>query len=81
MEMATQQYVWCLQHAGTVSVYTDLPGLHASDSPQAIVPLATLLVTSFHPDIVLHNESGNLVALLELTRPLDLVENLKSARA
>ena len=38
--------------AGIVSVYTDLPGLRASGSPQATAP-PTILVTSYGPDIVL----------------------------
>jgi len=67
-----------LSTAGIVSVYADLPGLGASDSPQATVPL-TIMVTSYHPDIVLCSGS-NKVALLELTCPLDSVEHLKSAR-
>ena len=64
--------------AGIVSVYTDLQGLRASDSPQATAP-PTILVTSYFSDIVLCNGS-NEVALLELTCPLDSVEHLKSAR-
>jgi len=65
--------------AGAVSVYTDLPGLHSSNSPLATVS-PTLLVISYHPDIVLHNERSNLMALLEPIYSLDSVENLKSAR-
>ena len=65
---------------GTVSVYADLPGLRASDSPQATVP-PTLLVTSYRPDIVLYNKSSNLVALLELTCPLDSVDHLQGSKA
>ena len=67
-----------LSTAGIVSVYADLPGLCASDSPQATAP-PTILVTSYRPDIVLCSGS-NKVVLLELTCPLDSVEHLKSVR-
>ena len=46
-------------------VYSDLPGLHASDSLQATFP-PSLLTVPYYPDIVLYNERNNLVALLEL---------------
>ena len=78
LQCLTAELKKLLSTAGIVSVYADLPGLCASDSPQATVP-PTILVTSYHPDIVLCNGS-NKVALLELTCPLDSVEHLKSAR-
>ena len=65
-----------VSEVGTISVYADLPGMRASDSPQATIP-PSLLITS---DIVFYNESSNSVALLEMTCPLDSVEHLKSAR-
>jgi len=36
-----------------------------------------LLVTLYRPDIVLYNESNNLVAMFELTYPLDSVDHLR----
>ena len=53
----------------TIHIYADLPEMHASVSPQATISL-TLIVTPYCPDIVICNESTNLVALLELTCPL-----------
>ena len=44
-------------------VYGGLPGLHASNSPQATVPPA-FLVTSYPPDIALYNQNSNLAVLL-----------------
>jgi len=68
-----------LHSSATVSVYADLPGLCASDSStsnsSSIFP-----GMSYYPDIVLYNESSNLVAMLELTCPLDSVDHLNSAR-
>ena len=63
----------------TVSLYADLPGMRASDSQQAIIP-PSLLLTPYHPDIVLYNERSTSVALLELTCPLDSVKHHESAR-
>jgi len=48
--------------------YADLLGMQASESPQEIIPLS-LIVTSYHPDIVIYNETCNLVALLALWIP------------
>ena len=62
----------------TVSLYADLPGMCASDSQQATIP-PSLLLTPYHPDIVL-NERNTSVALLELTCPLDSVKHHESAR-
>ena len=62
-----------------VSVYADLPGMRASDSPQTTIP-PSLLITPYRPDIVIYNQINNSVALLELTCPLDSVHHLESAR-
>ena len=62
-----------------VSVYADLPGMRASDSPQTTIP-PSLLITPYRPDIVIYNQINNSVALLELTCPLDSVYHLESAR-
>ena len=40
-----------ISEVGTISVYADLPGMRASDSPQATIP-PSLLITSYRPDIV-----------------------------
>ena len=62
-----------------LSVYADLPGMRASDSPQTTIsPL--LLITPYRPDIVIYNRMNNSMALLELTCPLDTVHHLESAR-
>ena len=60
-------------------VYADLPGRRASDSSQATIPPA-LLIMPYRPDIVIHNKESNSVALLELTFPLDSVRHLELAR-
>ena len=52
LQCLTAELKKLLSTAGIVSVYADLPGLRASDSPQATVP-PTIPVTSYHPDIVL----------------------------
>ena len=62
-----------------LSVYADLPGMRASDSPQTTIP-PSLLITPYRPDIVIYNQMNNSVALLELTCPLDSVHHLESAR-
>ena len=62
-----------------LSVYADLPGMRASDSPQTTIP-PSLLITHYCPDIVIYNQMNNSVALLELTCPLDSVHHLESAR-
>ena len=48
-----------------VSVYADLPGMRASDSPQTTIP-PSLLITPYRPDIVIYNQINNSVTLLEL---------------
>ena len=53
----------------TIHIYADLPEMHASVSPQATIS-PTLIVTPYCPDIVICNESTDLIALLELTCPL-----------
>jgi len=62
-----------------VSLYADLPGMWASDSPQVTIP-PSLLSTSYRSDIVIYNDRTNSVALLELTCPLDSLDHLESAR-
>jgi len=53
--------------------------MRASESPQGTVP-SSLMVTSYRPDIVIHNVINNTVALLELTCPLDSAQHLEAAR-
>ena len=62
-----------------LSVYADLHGMRASDSPQTTIP-PLLLITPYPPDIVIYNQINNSVALLELTCPLESVHHLESAR-
>ena len=59
-----------LVESQAIHVYADLPGMYASMSPQATVP-PSLIITPYHPDIVIHNKSTNAVVLLELTCTLD----------
>ena len=69
--------------AGTphVQVFADLPNFHANHCPQSTIP-SSLLITSYHPDIVLYNSQSSSVALLELTCPLDSnYHHIESARA
>ena len=58
---------------------TYVPAMRASESPQGTIP-SLLMVTSYRPDIVIHNVTSNSVALLELTCPLDSMQHLESAR-
>ena len=60
-------------------VYANLPGRRASDSPQATIS-PSLLITSYRPDVVIHNRRSNSIAILELTCPLDSVCHLDAAR-
>ena len=60
-------------------IYADLPGMRASESPQGTVPIS-LVVTSYHQDIVIHHITNNSIALLELTCPLDSNQHLEAAR-
>ena len=62
-----------------IHVYADLPGLRPSEGPQATV-LSDLLITSYKPDIVVHNSEASAVALLELTCLLDSEHHLQAAR-
>ena len=52
--------------------------MRASDCPQSTIPF--LLITPYRPDLVIFNKSNNSVAMLELTCPLESVQNLESAR-
>ena len=63
-----------------ISIYADLPGMRASDCPQSTIP-PFLLITPYWPDLVIFNQSNNSVAVLELTCPLDSVQNLESDSA
>ena len=41
---------------------------------------SSLMITPYHPDIIIPNETCNSVALIELTCPLDIFQHLDSAR-
>ena len=56
-----------------VKVYADLP-------TPATVP-TDVMVTAYHPDIVIYNSNTSAVALLELTCPLDSEHHLEAARS
>jgi len=62
-----------------ILLYADLPGMRASDCPQATIP-PSLLITSYRPDIVIYNKGNNSIAMLELTCPLDSTHHLEAAR-
>jgi len=47
-----------------IHAYADLPGLRASEGPQATVP-SDLLITSYRSDIVVHNSEASTLALAE----------------
>ena len=53
--------------------------MRASEFPQGTVPIS-LMVTSYHQDIVIHHITSNSIALLELTCPLDSNQHLEAAR-
>ena len=53
--------------------------MRASEFPQGTVPIS-LMVTSYHPDIVIYHVTSNFIALLELTCPLDSNQHLEAAR-
>jgi len=59
-----------------ISLYADLPECGQVTPPRQ----QFLLSTPYHPDIVIYNDRTNLVALLELTCPLDSLDHLESAR-
>ena len=70
----TYRYLHCvasklsdlLAESQTIHVYADLPGMFATVSPQATIP-PSLIVTPYRPNIAIHNESSNMVALLKPT--------------
>ena len=66
-----------------IHVYADLPGLQASEGPQAttVYTPSNLLITSYRPDIVVYNSEASSVALLELTCPLDSEHHIEAARS
>jgi len=45
----------------SIQVYADLPGLRASEGPQATVP-SDLLITTYRPDIVIYNSEASSIA-------------------
>ena len=71
-----------LKHfAGSSSIllYADLPGMWASDCPQATIP-PSLLITSYRTDLVIYNKNNNSIVMLELTCPLGSTCHLEAAR-
>ena len=61
-------------------VNADLPNFRSYESPPATVP-TDVMVTTYHPDIVIYNSNTSAVALLELTCPLDSEHHLEAARS
>ena len=53
-----------------VRVYADLNGFRFNESPQEIIP-STVLITPYHPDLILYNSHSSLMGIIELTCPLD----------
>jgi len=72
--MLTKLFVNC----SFIKVYANLHNHRASEAPQVTIPPSPLLSSS-RPDIVVHNSQAHSIALLGLTRPLDLVHHLESA--
>jgi len=63
-----------------VSLYADLPGMQASDSPrQHAIPPAHLS-TPYRSVIVIRNDRTNSVVSLEFMCPWDSIDLFKSAR-
>ena len=62
-----------------ILLYTDLPGIWASDCSQATTP-PYLLIISYRPDLVIYNKESNSIFMLELTCPLDSSCHLEAAR-
>jgi len=61
-----------------VKVYADLHNFYANDAPLTTIP-TDLLITSYRPDIVIHNTQVPSVTLLELTCPLDSGQHIQAA--
>ena len=61
-----------------VKVNADLPNFYANDAPQTMIP-TDLLITSYSPDIVIHNTQVPSVTLQELTCPLDSGQHIQAA--
>ena len=61
----------------SVSIFADLNGMRAADTPPSTIPL-NVLVTTARPDIVVIDD--NHIYLLELTIPCNTVTNLGNAR-
>ena len=61
-----------------VDVFGDLHNHRDCEAPHTTIP-TSILITSYHPDIVVYNLQVQCVAMLELTCPLDSVHHLQSA--
>jgi len=59
-----------------LKVYADM---NSSESPQITIP-TVIIVTSYRPDIVIHNTYTSTVVLLELKHHLDFDHHLELAR-
>ena len=63
----------------SIQVFADLNNHRACEAPQATIP-TSILITPYHPDIVVYNSQVHSVTMLELTCPLDSAHHLESAR-
>ena len=60
-------------------MHADIPNFYANDATQTTIP-SDILITSYHPDIVIFNSQLPSITLLELTCPLDSIEHIQAAR-
>ena len=60
-------------------MYADLPNFYAHSVPQTTIP-NDLLITSYHPDIMIYNSQSPSIFLLELTFPLDSAQPIRAAQ-
>ena len=67
-------------NAPYIKVYTDLPNFYADNAPQTTIP-TNLPITSYHPDIVIHNSQSPSITLFELTCPLDSSAHIQAAQS
>ena len=54
-------------------------GFRFNELPQEIIP-STVLITPYHPDLILCNSRSYLMDIIELTGPLDSRQHLESAQ-
>ena len=66
-------------YCGDAVVYADIDGYRATNAPLTTIP-PSIVMMSYHPDIVIHYEQHHIIHLLELTCPFSTTEHLHTAR-